>query len=220
MARLKHHQILLTTHSDAILEALPSQSRLYLSRTSSGVRPIPGLTAQQAKSLMAQGNVKALHILVDDQCASVLLAEIIRRTDPEFLRTVGIYPVGGANQIATTVRTIKDTGLPVAAVRDADQPATPHDNIFKLPGTLPPEKELLSNPAVQAFFDSQYGLNLADFLAGIAGVDHHEWFGRLAERLSQSESALIAESARLYVGSIPENERSSLVAALKESVRR
>src|SRR5262249_55416847 len=56
----KHHQILLTTHSDAILEALPSESRLYLSRTSSGIRPIPGLTAQQVKSLMAQGNVKAL----------------------------------------------------------------------------------------------------------------------------------------------------------------
>jgi hypothetical protein len=169
---------------------------------------------------MAQGNMKALHILVEDECASAVLCEIIRRTDSEFLRTVGIYPSGGANQIATTVRTIKDTGLPVAAVRDGDQPETPRENIFKLPGNLPPERELLFNSAVQAYFDSQYRLDLGDFLAGISGVDHHEWFHRLADWLNQNESALIAESARVYVGNISENERSSLVTALKESVRR
>jgi len=220
VTRRRKHQILLTTHSEFILDALPSQSRVYLSRTATGIVAIPGMTSSQAKSLMSQGHVKALHVLVEDECAKAVLTEIIRRSDQDFLRCIAIYPTGDADTVAKTVRAIKETGLPVAAVRDADQSATPSDNLFRLPGSMPPEKELWGNSAVKEQLQQTYGLNIIDFTAGLAGVNHHCWFSRLADHVNQQEPAILSEAARAYATSLPEGEVSTLTLLLKEAARR
>jgi len=142
VVKRKCHQILLTTHSEFILEALPSNSRIYLYREDNNINTIQGLTSLQAKSLMSQGHVKALHILVEDECAKIILQEILRREDHDFLRSVGIYAVGGAPDIGITMQTLSNKGFPIAAVRDGDQSSEPKTNLFKLPGELPPEKEI------------------------------------------------------------------------------
>lgn len=217
----KRHQILLTTHSEFILGALPSESRVYLKRTDNGIDLILGLTALQAKSLLTEGQVKALTVLVEDNCAATVLCEIIRRTDPDFLRSIGIHPCGDADIIARTVQTLKDTGLVVAAVRDADKGDAPRENIFKLPGNQPPEREMFACEAVKSHIRSTYGVNLDDFLAAeLSGVDHHEWFKRLAAHVNQNEAALVSEAARAYVRSLPELEVETLTQLLKEASRR
>ncbi len=48
----RRHQIMLTTHSEFLLHALPSASRFYLHRASTGVDVMQGMTAVEAKSLM------------------------------------------------------------------------------------------------------------------------------------------------------------------------
>ena len=217
VATRKGHQIFLTTHSEFLLQALPSQSRIYLDKTPHGVRPIEGLTPIQAQSLMAQGHVKALHILVEDSCAKSILSEILRRIDPDFLRYVGIYPAGDYNTISKTVRTLKDTGLSVAAVLDADQGPSPKENIFKLPGNQAPEKELFSCDAVKEYILATYSLNIGDFAVNLNDVDHHDWFKRLAERITIDEPALVNEVARVYVKSLLENDISTLTTQLKEA---
>lgn len=216
----KCHQILLTTHSEFILQVLPSASRIYLDRTATCINTIPGLTAQQAKSLMADGFIKALYILVEDDCAIAILTEIIRRIDPIFLRSIGIYKAGDADTLGKTVKTLRATGLPVVAVRDADKGDSPGDNIYRLPGTQAPEKELFSNAAVKEHMTSNYGVNLDDFMVTLAEVDHHDWFERLADHVSLDRSALICETSRVYARGVLENVANSLVMQLKESIRR
>lgn len=217
----RHHQILLTTHSEPLLEALHTNSRIYLARAGSGgVDPIPGLTAQQAKSLMSDGMVKALVALVEDNVARAILSEILRRGDATFLRTVGIHAAGDSDLLGRTVRALKNTGLPVAAVRDGDKNGQPSDNIHKLPGSLPPEKELFASPAVRQHITVTYALDLDDFEATLGGVDHHDWFQRLAQRLNVDEPALVMEAARVYAASLPEQDVDTLTRVLKEAQRR
>ena len=219
VVRRKRHQVLLTTHSEFVLEALPAQSLIYLDRGDVGVTKIIGLTSLQAKSLMANGHVKALSILVEDDCAKAILCEIIRRIDADFLRSVGIYPIGDANTVGTTVRSLRDTGLPVAAVRDADKGDAPHENIFKLPGTQPPEKELFACAAMKELMHSSYQLNLDDFIVRLANTDHHDWFEHLADYLNVGVPHLLGEVARAYAARLTENDASSLVILLKEASR-
>jgi len=220
VARRRRHQAFMTTHSEFLLEALPSQSRVYLSKTDSGIQTLLGLTALQAKSLMAQGHVKAVHLLVEDTCAKAVLTELLRRVDPEFLRSVGICEAGSAETIAATIRSLRLTGLPVAAVRDGDKGDAPRDNVFKLPGTQAPERELFASVAVKGYVAQTYGINLDDLTATLVGVDHHEWFARLSELANQDEGALIGEVARVYARNLPELEVSTLVTLLKEGSRR
>jgi predicted ATPase len=216
----KRHQILLTTHSEFILEALPSLSRIYLDRTPSGVVPKPGLTSAQVKSLMAGGAIKALTVLVEDICAEAMLTEMIRRVDPDFLMAVDIHPGGDENAIAMVLRMLLKSGIPIAAVRDADMPEIPKENLFKLPGSKPPEKELFGSIAVRAYVEKTYKVRLDDFLAGISGVDHHEWISKLALRVSQTESALLTEIARAYAAELSESAILKLVGLLKEAPRK
>ncbi|APC07756.1 ATP-dependent nuclease [Neomoorella thermoacetica] len=216
----RRHQILLSTHSEFILEALPSKSRIYLNRTANGITIIPGLKVLQAKSLMAQGHVKALYILVEDECAKTVLCEILRRTDPDFLRSVEIVPTGDTDLIAKTIRALKSTGLSVVAVRDGDKNGAPRENIFKLPGSYPPEKELFACQAVKDYIQETYALNLDDFVTSLSGVDHHDWFPRLADYINQDKSALVSEASRAYARNLPESEVETLTMLLKEAIRR
>lgn len=229
----KGHQIFLSTHSEYLLQALPSQSRIYLKSTDSGVVPIEGLTALQAQSLMSGGHERALHILVEDQpdksAAQAILCELIRTIDPTFLDCVSVHPVGDCNTVRSAVRALQGTGLSVAGVLDADQnppssdPQNPRArvNIFALPGNnsvqtdRAPEKELFSCPGVKAYMQSVYNISLDDFKTGLTDVDHHKWFEKLADQVNMQETALIAEVARVYVKQLPEAARESLVNLLK-----
>ena len=94
---------------------------------------------------MAGGMVKALHVLVEDDCAKYVLTEIIRRSDSVFLKAIAIYDLGDKDFIGKTVAKLQSTGIPIAAVRDADKSGNPSQNIFKLPGSQPPEKEVFAN---------------------------------------------------------------------------
>ncbi|WP_138504568.1 ATP-dependent nuclease [Nostoc sp. PA-18-2419] len=218
----KGHQIFLTTHSEPLLSALPSQSRKYLEKTQNGIRCLDGLPPSQAHSLMSDGYSKALVIFVEDEktksTAKAILAEIIRRIDPNFLSTVGIYPAGDCNTVKNTVKALNDTKIKVAGVLDADQQAIPKQNIFTLPGKLAPEKELFNNQQVKTHIQKEYQLNLDDFqYSCLVDINHHQWFEKLAQKLSIEEIGLVTELSRVYVQSLPEIDISSLVYQLKEA---
>jgi len=215
----RKHQILLTTHAESLLASLPSASRIYLDRSMGNIRPINGLSSSQAASLMANAGMKALHILVEDPVAQAILREIIRRADPTFLRTVQILSVGDKDAIQRTMQTLAHADLPLAAVRDGDTGSNPQQNLFSLPGTQPPEKEILGCPGVAQRLQEQYGLNLGDFMATADQNDHHAWFCELAVAISSDEASVTTECARAYVSLLPENECDALVRQLKAAIR-
>ena len=169
---------------------------------------------------MAEGQEKALHILVEDNVAKAVLTELLRRVDASFLSSTGICCGGDAVTLKTTIHAIKATGLPVAVVLDGDQQPTPKSNIFTLPGTQPPEKEIFRSEAARDYLQHTYNLNLGDFVAGLGDLDHHEWIPRLSKRACQEETMLTVELARVYAGSVSEAEAASLLHQLKEASRK
>jgi predicted ATPase len=211
------HQVILTSHSEFMLQALPSASCVYLDRRGNSIQPVPGLTPLQAKSLMADGRVKALTILVEDEAAKAVLSAIVRRHAPELLPTWGIHIGGNKEGIGTTMHCLQGAGMSLAAVRDADVGDAPKENIFKLPGAMPPEKEVFQSTAFEKCMKDEYGLTLADFRAGLVGKDHHGWFGLLAAKLGINTIALIWKAAEAYVSGVPEADTAALVTVLKEA---
>lgn len=213
----KGHQILLTTHSEYLLRSLHSASRIYLHLDAGNLRQIQGLTASQATSLMTDGRDKALNILVEDDCAKAIVTEMVRRYDVDFLRTIGVSSAGDYNSIRTTMRCLQESGIQVAAVLDGDQNATPRHNIFTLPGSQAPEKELFLNPNVTAHILEKYDIIWADYHAGrgLQNVDHHEWLRGLAVHISLDEQSLTRELARAYAET---QDCASFTRLLREAI--
>jgi len=213
----KRHQVFLTTHSEFILGALPQASRIYLDLYTDELKITAGLTAKQIKSLLSQGHSKALTILVEDKYAKAILGEIIRRVDPQFLSVIDICIGGDENRIAQTVRTLKDSKISVAAVKDGDKQGSLRENIFNLPGSEPPEKEIFKHRIIKEYISNTYGISLDDFRTTLMGVDHHEWIQRLARRVDIDENILLGEVARIYACGIAEADAVTLTKLLKEA---
>jgi hypothetical protein len=162
---------------------------------------------------MTDGHDKAVTIVVEDDVARCVIAEIIASRKPHLLGSVRIViggyrddkgrtVAGGKEAIAAALKTMRDSGLRVAAVLDADASEDPDSFIFRLPGTKPPEQELFASAAVQASWANTYDLDAAGFLAELNGVDHHDWFDRLALRVGRTRDFLVGEAARVYAHSL------------------
>jgi len=219
----KGHQILLTTHSEYLLSALPGASRIFLYPSDQGIEQLCGITAAQANSLLTDGFDKALTVLVEDECAAAILAEILDRVDRHFRRAVNITCPAGKNELVTTLRATQRAGLRLAAVLDPDTPESQEHRqmfIFKLPGTRPPEKEMLAAQPVKDYFQAQYDISIDDFLAANADVDHHEYFALLEQRTSRSQAMLLGEAARIFVSTLSVVEVNALVQQLKDAASR
>lgn len=226
LAIRKGHQILLSTHSEHLLRALPQASRMLIVRdNSSGIRLLPGLASAQVASVLTDGHDKALRVLVEDDVAAAILAEMLAKAEPELLKTTAIViggyrddkdqsVGGGKDAIAAAMRTLRDAGLRIAAVLDADAKEDAANFVFKLPGSMPPEKEVFGTAAVKQLWSSTYGLDVDSFLAELAGVDHHGWFDRLADRVTRDRAFLVGEACRAYAASV---SFGSLVELLREA---
>ena len=125
--------------------------------------------------------------------------------------------MGDKDRLSSAVKTLKDTGLPIAGVRDADAGDDPKSSIYCLPGSKPPEKELFECAAVRTAFEEGYGILFRDFTATLSNVDHHSWMRRLAERIDQPVAVVLSQAARSYADALQESERNRLVSLLKES---
>jgi len=219
----KGHQVFLTTHSEYLLSSLPEASRKFLYWGENGVAQLCGITASQANSLLTGGHDKALTILVEDECAKAVLAEILDRVDRHFAQTVHFSWPAGKEEIATTMRATTRANLRLAAVLDGDAEDSAERQrlfIFKLPGSMPPEKEILANPSVRQYFQEQYRVGIDDFIAANAALNHHEYFPRLEEMTSRSSAMLTGEAARVYVRVLPQTELDTLVNQLKDAASR
>lgn len=219
LAIRKRHQIIITTHSEFIMLALPERSRICLVPTGAGTQIIKSVGVRQAISLMSDNHVRALHILVEDDVAKALIIALLRAQDPFLLRTVEVIEAGDKTKIQSLMEVMSEAKLPVCAVRDGDVGANPKLRLFKLFGTAPPEKEIILSEGFKSYAASKWSLVVQDILAELERMtDHHHWFGEISRRTGIPRDDIIKEGAEEYLKGIADTEKVALVNQIKTSV--
>jgi len=194
----KKHQVILSTHSSIILDALPPEGRKFIIRNSSGVVILDRVSANRAKSILTDGNSKALVICVEDTFALLKLREAIRKLRPGLLQSLQLSPMGDTKAVANAVKLLNSLNIKTIGVRDADIGENAAEKLFKLPGTKPPEKEVYDNFNVQSALNSKYNIDVATIFAGQTDLDHHEYSKILSEKASCSEEAMNIDAINAY----------------------
>lgn len=211
----RHHQIILTTHSSALLQCLPTESRLLLLRDGNGVASFPMLSASRARSILSDGNHRELCVLVEDDFAKVLLTEMIRRIDRTLLRCLSIHEVGDTKAVRNAALFMSRIGRPYIAVRDADIGPDPATSIFSFPGTMPPEREVFLHKSVQALIATDFGIQVPNVLAQREVTDHHEYAKALSTEASTSPDYLRTLAIKCYLEAIGMAAYQALVAEIQ-----
>lgn len=211
----RHHQIVMTTHSSTLLDALPADARLMLLRDAVGVEAFPQMSASRARSILSGGHHRALCILVEDEFAKLLLTEMIRRIDAPLLRCIEIHGVGDKKAVRSGALFMQRINRPYAAVRDPDVGPDIHNGVFSFPGTQPPEREVYLNGDVQALIQAEFGVNTQQTFTHQAVTNHHDFTKVLAEASDTQPDYLATISIRRYLDSIGQATYQALVEGVR-----
>jgi predicted ATPase len=211
------HQILLTTHSAAILGQLSRDSVVYLRRgPDGGLSATTGLSTYQVDSyLQAEGRASGkATICVEDDFARFFAIEILRRCDPDLLAGCSLLPIGGGQEIPAAVKLLRDAGVRAVGLTDGDMPEVANEVVSGLPGTRPPEVEVFTDAAVKdAFAAEPYHLALDEVLSPVN--DHHEYVRAIAKCLMLEESFVATTACRAYAEARAEDEFSAVIKMIR-----
>ena len=111
VALRRGHQIIITTHSSAILGHLGRDSVVYLRRTPTGdVTATHGLSTYQIDShLQREGRIPGgITVCVEDEFARHLAIEIFRTVDPDLLTGCSFLTIGGGQEIPKAVKLLRE----------------------------------------------------------------------------------------------------------------
>lgn len=213
----RHHQIILSTHSSVIVNALPSEARKLVLRDEHGVAVRNKISSTQIRSILSAGYVRALDVCVEDVFAKVLLTEVIRIKKKDLLKAVAIHAIGDKDAVREAVRVLIATGKKAIAVRDADVGAAPQDSLYSFPGDKPPEVEVYGAPAVKKLLNKKYGLDVDWVLKKNEIDDHHKITKCLAAEAEAEEEVLRTVAIETYIQGIS-NEFDGLVSAIEKAI--
>lgn len=194
----RKHQIIITTHSKAVLSALAPESRKLLYREGKNVKISDRTSTAEAIGLLSLGNSHDLTIIVEDKRAKTLLTEIIRATKPNLLKGIKISYVGNDDLVYSFTKQLRLEGIKAKAFRDGDRGEDAKNSIYSLPGTMAPEKEVLSHPSVLKWLISEHGINLSEWLIINHEADYHDWPEMLANEISKSEEGFWESVCSVY----------------------
>lgn len=212
----RHHQIILSTHSNIILEALPAEGRKLLLRDQQGISVYDGLTSTRARSILSGGHARGLTVCVEDDFAKLLLTEMIRKIEPQLLKAIQIEPIGDTKAVRSAILLLNRLGKNALAVRDADKGPDIQNSIFSFPGQYPPEKEVYLNNSVQAKILEDYAINVNDVFTNRDVTDHHKYTSELASEIEMLPDFLRTISIQKYIDDIGIDAYKDLIIAIQE----
>ncbi|MFF5044680.1 ATP-dependent nuclease [Streptomyces nigra] len=220
VADRRGHQIILTTHSAAILGQLGRESVVYLRRTPAGnVTATHGLSTYQIDShLQKEGRApEGITICVEDAFAQCLTTWIFRTTDPDLLSGCAFLQIGGGQEIPAAVKLLREAKRRTVGLSDGDMPHNGTDGVITLPGSLPPEKEVFTHPAVKEYFAGPpFNLDTSETLAGVE--DHHDYAKAIADRLMLAPTAVASDACRAYVEAHDPADFATLTGYIKSEL--
>ncbi|MFJ7244561.1 ATP-dependent nuclease [Kitasatospora sp. NPDC098652] len=220
VALRRGHQIIITTHSSAILGQLGRDSVVYLRRTPTGdVTATHGLSTYQIDShLQREGRTPdGITVCVEDEFARCLASEIFRTADPDLLAGCSFLTIGGGQEIPAAVKLLRGAKVRAVGLSDGDMPHDGTEGVRTLPGTIPPEKEVFSHPAVRHYFAATpFEIDLHEVLAGVS--DHHDYAGTVAARLMMDEPAVVSVACRTYAAAHNSGDFDEIVRFVRSEV--
>lgn len=198
----RHHQVILTTHSSVILNALPADARKLLIRDKDGVELRDKISTTHVRSILSAGHVRSLDICVEDEFAKVLLTEVIRLKKKDLLKAIAIHAIGDKDAVREATYVLNKTGKKSIAVRDADVGQDKKNGLYSFPGMKPPEVEVFTNKTVKKFIEENYGIDLDWILQRDEVKDHHKIAKCVADEAESSEEVVRAIVIDKYIHDI------------------
>jgi len=199
VASRRGHQIFFSSHSSAMIRALPPQGRKMLSRDKDGVKVYDRLSSIHIRNALTEGHDGHLIVCVEDAFAQSLLREMIRQKRPSLLGRIKVLPFGDAISVQAAVQNLVKSEVKAVGVRDGDQPEKQQEKLRSFPGGCAPEKLVfLSDPVKQTLKDL-YQFDLDQHITAHPESDHHKYAVAATKQLAVSREVIETDCIRAFL---------------------
>lgn len=193
------HQVIFSTHSSAMIRALPPEGRKMLARDKDGVKVYDRLSSIHLRNALTEGHDGHLIVCVEDAFAQSLLREIIRMKRPPLLRRTKVLPFGDAKAVKGAVTVLRESGVKAIGVRDGDQPELVAEMMYRLPGPSAPEKLVFLSDQGKTELRKSYEFDLDQLLTAYPDTDHHHYSTAAAKATGSSREVIEADCIRAFL---------------------
>ncbi len=140
VCRTRHIQVICTTHSPAIIDAVPPEGRYYIESFAKNTIITPGISSKYAAGKLSGQDSNELDIYVEDGIANTIIEAIL---DNELRGRVAIIPIGSSKSIASQMAAIykgrKTTEC--IAILDGDQSSSINTHVSNFIKALEASKD-------------------------------------------------------------------------------
>jgi predicted ATPase len=200
-------QFVLATHSICFIEKASISGTLMLDGANRGELHLT--SGKRVNSYLRQLGYKVPKeniALFEDTGALRFFANIIRSFDADWLASMELIHLTGESDICAIISRVK--AYKILAIFDADQkgktdPKTyPQHHVTFLPGSLAPEEELINAIRLDpGFFAKRVDISERDlrgYMQMMEGMDHHDYFMKLADILSTEKWKLFDDAFAVW----------------------
>lgn len=197
------HFFIISSHSGALAERFPNEALQLCSRTATGISIQVNPSASELISRLGMSLRNRIICVVEDEAAGSFLTSLLEHVDSRLSSCTELVLASGNGGISTCLKTLtRKLGckLSIIGIWDADLSIEAEDSgewaKLKLPGTMPPEREILGivhNKQVSELSDLT-GLSsdaLHSAISAAEGLDHHDQLNKIAEQLKLGTNQLI-----------------------------
>lgn len=216
----RHHQIIFSTHSSVMMDALPPEGRKLLIRDTHGVKVFDSVSSSRIKTALSAGENGHFVVCVEDRFAQSLLREILRRYDQNLLESIEVIHFGSNAAVVSAKNAIVGAGLRAVAVLDGDMKSDEKQGVYCLPGTLPPEKEVFSSCGTRKALADLYGFDFTAFQIQYPDYDHHEYAQFIATKKSCSREVLESDCIRAFLDKVGSSWYGDLCRKISAAVQK
>lgn len=226
--------VILTTHSPSIIANLPQSNLVLLAKDDGRTKVAVGANKTQINDLLGAISLRRGLVLVEDRAAVQFLVSVMREINIELLMQVEVVDAGSASNIDSALKSVPKASkewLTILGVYDGDMRGVIKDKGFNwrylfLPGNFCPEEMLRENllsmtegvRLLSAEVRREIGYVRAA-LESVDGLDVHDWFTQLPNRLGCDHSHLMSALVRLWL-SENQGAANELVANIEQQMNR
>lgn len=198
VARIKKLQIILSTHSNNVLDEIPPEGRIMLLQMQNNKEILYGVSSKFALSSIDDSLHPEVFVFVEDDEAETIVNEIVKKKDNSgrVLSRISVKPIGSYAVVDTVARLICENTLPYRgiAIVDGDRINDCQFCHLSIPGTDAPEKQIIKDLKNRNWdnLDNRFGMGAGSLFQilddSMLLPNHHNWTTYIGDHIKKSKS--------------------------------
>lgn len=220
------HQIIMSTHSYEIADALPPSGRKMLERRKKSITVHDRISSAHVRNALSLGKDGRTTVFVEDEFAKSLLISIIHHKRRKLVERIEVLCVGSSDDVKNCVKALSRSKMRFVGVLDGDQ--TNRENLKDRLAVIPagdvhiplkernPENLVFKSSAVAKYLEKKYSFDIDNFFKTHPEINHHKYLEKISYTVNIPAEKIKVDCIQKFVKSMHPDWANDLIKIIED----